>query len=132
MKRRSIMKKPYFAILFMLVPIMSSCVTYDEDGCRSERAILKGQDHGKVGDGTRPSFININPDTVTVSANCTFLIVNKTGTEVHTTSTEAWLTHPPTAGNLIMGPAQGNSGDEFKYTVHVKDIGQLDPRGRLR
>ena len=126
------MKKLHLAILLVPSLILGGCATLDKDGCPYEKTRLNARDGGKVGTGNRPSFINMSRDTVPVAVGCSFVLLNPDGHEIHTTSTEAWLTWPATTGDITMGPAQGNSGDVFKYTIHIKDIGQLDPRGRIR
>jgi hypothetical protein len=127
------MKRIRLAILFIPLLVMGGCVSLDAAGCRAVEARLIARDHGKIGNGRRSSFINVNPDTVELEMNCPFVLKNPGGHEIHTTSTTAWLNRStPTTGDITMGNAKGKSGDVFKYTVHVKDIGQLDPRGRLR
>jgi hypothetical protein len=98
-----------------------------------ENVVLIARDDGKKGDGTGLTHIQVHPDTVELEKDDYFTILNPGKHEIHTTSDKDWLKETtPTNGNIKLGPAHGDSDKEFKYTIHVKDIGELDPRVRMR
>jgi len=94
---------------------------------------LIARDDGKEGYGNGLTLIQVLPDTVLLQKDDTFTILNPGKHEIHTTSDYAWLEETtPTNGDIELGPAQGSPKQEFKYTIHVKDIGELDPRVRMK
>jgi hypothetical protein len=127
------MKALHLSILVAALMVLEGCVTSREQFCHFVSTTVTARDHGKVGNGSRSSFVKISQDTVDVLVDCSFVLLNPGRHEIHTTSAEPWLNHPPTtAFHITLGPAQGVPGTVHKYTIHVKDIGRLDPRGRLR
>ena len=127
------MKSLNITILIVSIFILGGCVTLDENGCASASVTLTAKDDGKSGKGGGTSFVQVHPDTRKVKKGCPLVVKNPNRHEIHSTSTEAaWLNKTtPTNGNITMGNAEGNDGDTFKYTIHVKDIGTLDPRARV-
>ena len=128
------MKKLYLTILLIPLLILGGSATLAADACAPVSAILIAHDDGKNGSGAGISFIQVHPDTVNIKTGCDFTLSNPGAHEIHTTSTASWLNRPtPTTGNITMGPAPDvEDGLIFKYTVHVKDLGELDPRARIK
>ena len=131
------MKKLYLTILLIPLLILGGSAPLAADACPSVSAILIAHDDGKNSSkisGAGISYIQVHPDTVNVDPGCYFTLYNPGKHEIYTTSTEDWMNRPtPTTGNITMGPAPDvKDGLIFKYTVHVKDLGDLDPRARIK
>jgi hypothetical protein len=133
MKGRTMMERLSCSILLIPLFVLGGCVTLDENGCRRVSTTLKARDDGNGG-GNGASFIRIDPDTVKLDEKCSFVINNPQGHLIHTTSTEAdWLiSGDPTTLGIILGPAKGNPGRNYKYKILVDGIGELDPRAHIR
>ena len=90
------------------------------------------------GQGRGFTRIRISPDTVGVKEGCFFEIRNPRGVTFKTTSDITWLKSESTSDKLVLGRAECTPGDcdeddpAFKYTIIVDDVGQLDPRVRVR
>lgn len=126
------MKLLNLAMTLTAVLLLGGCAPQNQGGCPAVSATVTAKDDGKSGNGRGATFIRVNPDTVKIRANCNFVLNNPGGHEISTTSATPWLNHPtPTKERLTLGPAVGAEGAELKYTVHVKDIGSLDPRARV-
>ncbi len=127
------MKKLYLTILFVHLLILSACASIEPGACHNVTTTLTARDsvvHG--GDERGPTFIRVKPDTVRVKVGCNFVIKNPRGRSIHTTSSETWLASTDTNGDITLGPAAyANGEDVIKYTIHVKDVGTLDPRARV-
>ena len=126
------MNKTYLTALFIPLLLAGGCVSLDGNGCASAHVTLKARDDGKSGNGGGTSFIQVRPDTKKIKKGCPLVVKNPNGHEIHSTSAEGWLNKTtPTKGDITMGNAVGTAGDIFKYTIHVKGIGMLDPRARV-
>ena len=136
------MQKLYRTILFVPLFLLSACAMLDSEGCPKnvKFTTLQAKNDNPDGKGQGGGFtrIRINPDTVEVELGCFFEIKNPRGVTFNTTSAISWLEGGPTNGNLVLGPAVctvgGCQGGDpaFKYTIKVDDVGQLDPRVRVR
>ena len=127
------MKKVYLTFLFVQLLILSACPSIEPSACRDVSATLTAKDAVVHGNDERgPTFIRVKPDTVEVKKGCNFVISNPRGRSIHTTSTETWLKSNETNGDITLGPAAIANGENvFKYTIHVKGVGRLDPRARV-
>ena len=134
------MQKLYRIILFIPLFLLSACATLDSQSCPKNMKFTtlqaKNDNPGGRGPGDGFTRIRIKPDTVEVMSGCSFEIRNRQGVTFNTTSTIPWLVSEPTKGNLVLGPAVCTVGDcddpALKYTIIVNDVGQLDPRVRVR
>ena len=136
------MQKLYRTILFAPLFLLSACATLDSQGCpnnmKSTTLQARNDNPGGQNPGDGFTRIRIKPDTVQVTPGCSFEIKNPRGVTFNTASTIPWLVGGPTSENLVLGPAVCTVGDcegddpAFKYTIIVNDIGQLDPRVRVR
>jgi hypothetical protein len=127
------MKKVYLTFLFVQLLILSACASIEPSACPDVSTTLTAKDSVVHGNDERgPTFIRVKPDTVKVKKGCNFVINNPRGRSIHTTSTETWLKSNETNGDITLGPAASTNGEDvFKYTIHVKGVGRLDPRARV-
>ena len=129
------MKKLYLTFLFVQLLILSACASVEPSACPTTTVstTLTAKDSVVHGNDERgPTFIRVKPDTVKVKKGCPFVINNPRGRSIHTTSTESWLKSNETNGDITLGPAAIANGENvFKYTIHVKGVGRLDPRARV-
>ena len=137
------MQKRYLTTLFAPILVVSACASISASteeaatgnasmpkNCPPAPSTILTAANGKS--TAAPSSINITKDTVDVEDGCPFVIKNPQNHEISTTSGEGWLWHIPTNDDITLTPPLGTpEGVEYKYTIIVTDLGELDPRARV-
>lgn len=125
-------------LTFLIIALvgLGGCATFRTGDCprKPEQWILRAHDAGAGGVGRNPSYIIVDPDTRGVTKDCHSVLKNPMKKTIKTTSEHAWLDRQTWVNTEIeFGKAVGGKiGDIFEFKVHVKDIGVLDPRARMK
>jgi hypothetical protein len=136
------MRKVCLAILSISVVVGSFSAKAAAEPCVPVVAILLALDDGKgenENSGQGKSYLEVVPDTVTVKQGCPFTLKNPGGHSVSTrgANKEQWLLKPASVTEITFDVPDNLVPDNvewkiFKYTVDVENIGQLDPRARIK
>jgi len=126
------MKKSRILLLLGLLPILMGFDT-SKDGypCPPRHVNVITKD----GSETKPSKLEVKPDTIRVMSGCSFELSFPGGRTVSTStkSGKSWLNKSSTSASpiIIKVPLEEVDGI-YKYEVKVDGFGTLDPRARVK
>lgn len=124
-------------LTFLIIALvgLGGCATFRTGDCPRNPVhwTLRAHDAGAGGVGRNPSYIVVDPDTRGVTIGCHSVLKNPGNKMIKTTSDHSWFDRPNWVNTDIkFGKPVGEIDDVFKFKVHVKDIGELDPRARMK
>ncbi len=129
-ERRKIMKSSRIVLMLGLLPVLVACSPMNGDTCPDRHVNLIA----KIGNKTKPSILQVKPDTIVVKEGCEFEVRFSGGLSVSTVGkTQAWLTKSSQSTSPIKIKAPSGTAQEepYKYAIVVDEIGTLDPRARV-
>jgi hypothetical protein len=136
-KRRKIMKLSRIVLMLGLLPVLVACSPMKNDTCPDRHVNLIA----KIGNKSKPSILQVKPDTIVVKEGCEFevrftgdiSVSTVGGKESAVEGGKNWLSKPAQSSSPIKIKAPSGTAQEepYKYAIVVDKIGTLDPRARV-